>query len=100
VKVKVGTIGGVKEHDILPWKGQRLFGPERPSFCPLVTVMKLVVEMLGECTQLNRLTVDIGSGERRSGSVELLLGDLRRLRGVTRADVIAYSIKEELNWVH
>ncbi len=38
--VKVGTIAGVKEHDVLHWTPKRT-ALERPNFCLLVMAVKL-----------------------------------------------------------
>jgi hypothetical protein len=92
-----GSIGLI-ERDILPTKYQTRFGPEQPSFKPVLAVIEEVCGILEQCDQIHLLYLTLLSDEPNPGSMELLLKPIMRLRNIQQTEVKVLSM-DDSNYV-
>lgn len=82
VNILVRKEKAVPKTDVVTWKGQTVFGPERLSLASVLSVLQMVVKNLAECDQLHRLTVEILGSESALGKMKIGARSISRLQGL------------------
>lgn len=98
VHLTVGGFKGLSESDIVGPRHQSVYGPERATYVPLMTVIQKVCGLLKSCYQLHMLRISIRSIEEIPGSIKVVMDPIRKLRRIKRSKTIVWSMQED-HWV-
>lgn len=98
VHVTVGGFKGLRESDIVGFEHQSVYGPERPTYVPLMMLVHEVCALLRSCHQLHMLRISIRSIEDTPGSIEIVMDPIRKLRRIKRTRMVVWSMQED-RWV-
>jgi hypothetical protein len=90
----------VKGTDIVPTKRQRLCGPERPSFRPLLEVVTEICDILKQFLHIRLLQLSIRIFDKKPDNIELLLEPILKLRNIIEVKPAVFSKRDgDEDWV-
>lgn len=96
--LSIGSLHGIREFDINPTTNQRVAGPERPSFRPLVKTIEEACVIINGCDSIHLLRVSIRSLQKQPGDTELVMAPILALRGIRQTKATIFSLHTDL-WV-